>query len=444
MKGERNGLMMVASVAVGALFALNPFALPAQQATVLWVLVLCGALWLTEALPLHVTALVIPVLLAVFGKFTVNAVFTPFFDPVVVLLLGGFVMAVALQKHSLDRRIALSFVHLFGRTPKRFLLGIMVASAFLSFWITNSATTSLILPIAIAVLAANKMRPGKSTYAKALVLGVAFAATIGGMGTIIGSTPNVIVTKFLADQGIQITFTSWMYYALPFTLLLLPLAWLVLITMFPSGDKPLLVRHADPHTSRPQRLVLAVFALTVLLWLTTEWHGYSASLVALVPVILLYALGLLDTDDFSKAQWPTLVLFGGGLSLGTAISASGLDSTLAGVLQSFVFGQALWLIFLAVIAFSMLLTVMASNTAAASILVPIAIPLAAAIGVDVRTIALLAALGVSLDFLVPVGTPPNAIAYASGYVRVWDMAKAGAVIAVIAALLLTGLALLYW
>ncbi len=443
--GEKAGYLgILFSLAVAAAFALNPFALPAAQSTVLWIMVFCGAMWFTEALPLHVTALLAPLLLVVFAGIGTTEAFAPFFDPVVVLLLGGFIMAVAMHKHGLDEKIAYAFINTVGHTPARFLLGIMLVAAFLSMWMTNTATTALLIPIAIVVLKANRMHPLKSSYAKSVVLGIAYAATIGGMGTLIGSTPNVIVAKFLGDHGITLSFVDWMYYALPLVVILIPIAWLLLQLVFPSEKKDLKVKKMSTKLNSKHKGVLAIFALTVGLWLTTQIHGYSSSLVAVVPIILLYLFGLLNTEDFSKAHWPALMLFGGGLALGSAIIASGLDLTMATAMNSVVLGQPLWIIFALIIFFSILLTLVASNTAAASVLVPVAIPLAAGLGVDLKIIALLAALGVSLDFVVPVGTPPSTIAYASGYIHVRDMAKAGIILALISIGLLTALALAYW
>ncbi len=444
MDKKVNYLGILFSIIVAGVFSLNPFSLPLAQSTVLWIMIFCGMMWFTEAIPLHVTALLAPFLLVVFAGITMKAAFNPFFDPVVVLLLGGFIMAVAMHKHGLDEKIAYAFINTIGHTPSRFLLGIMLVAAFLSMWMTNTATTALLIPIAIVVLKANKMHPLKSSYAKSVILGIAYAATIGGMGTLIGSTPNVIVAKFLGDHGIKLSFIDWMYYALPLVILLIPIAWVLLQFIFPPEKKDLKIRRMSSKLNSRHRGVLAIFTLTVFLWLTTQIHGYSASLVAVVPIILLYVFGLLNTDDFSKAHWPALMLFGGGLALGSAIIAVGLDLTMATAMNIVVFGQPLWIIFALIILFSIALTLVASNTAAASILVPVAIPLAAGLGVDLKIIALLAALGVSLDFVVPVGTPPSTIAYASGYIHVKDMAKAGIILALISIGLLTALAMVYW
>ena len=432
------------SLLFGLVFWLAPLGItPAQQA-VLCIMAFAGAMWFTEAIPLHATALAVPLMLVVLAGFSPANATQPFFDPVVVLLLGGFVLAVALQKHGLDKKIAFFFINRFGNTPGRFLLGIMAVTAFLSFWMTNTASTALIIPIAVVVLKANRIDPMKSGFGKAVVLGVAYAATIGGMGTLVGSTPNAIAAKFLGDQGIALSFTDWMMFGVPMVIILLPICWLLLTRLFPAPKKKLRIKKQSTSLNRQQLLTLAVFAVTALLWLTTELHGVSSSMASIVPIVLLYLLGLLATKDFSKAHWPTLMLFGGGLSLGTAISTVGLDQELASFVVAALNGNALFVVFAGVAASSIALTVFASNTAAAAIIVPVAIPLALGLGLDLRLLTIVAALGVSLDFIVPVGTPPSAIAYSTGYVRVRDMAFAGTILAVISVLVLAGLATLFW
>jgi len=445
MKGhEADWRWVVLSTLVGLAVWFMPLGLAADVQPVVAITVLVGALWLTEALPLHVTALAIPLLLSTFAGFTPNYVLAPFFDPIVVLLLGGFVLALAMQKHGLDSKIAFFFINRFGSTPGRFLFGLLCATAFLSFWMSNTACAALMIPIALVVLKSNNMLPGRSSYGKAVVLAVAYAATIGGMATIIGSTPNMIAAKFLADQGTPLSFMDWSYYGLPFVLILLPLCWLVLTTLFPAEKKVLRIRPQSSTLDRPQLAVLGVFALTLLLWLTTDIHGISLAMASIVPIILLYALGLLDTKDFSRLEWPTLVMFGGGLALGTALMAVGLDKIVASGIIGLLAGQPAFAVFLGVAVAGVLLTSFASNTAAAALIVPVAIPIAAGLGIELRLLTIVAALGVSLDFITPMGTPPTAIAYSTDYVKVREIALAGIVLAVISVVLLSALAAFVW
>lgn len=431
------------AIVLGLLVYFSDFGLPENAHAVLVIAIVAMILWLTEAVPLHVTSLLIAFLLAVFAKLPEKEVFAPFFDPIIALLLGGFVLAVALQKHGLDKKIAYAFIQKFGATPKRFMLGVMILTAFFSMWMTNTATTATILPIAIAALVASKLKR-TDNYSKALILGVAYAATIGGISTIIGSTPNAIVVSFLAKENIFIGFASWMYYALPFVIVMIPISWFVLLSLFKPQISQLKVMKYDGKYNFSQKLVLFVFLVTIILWLTDKFHGVSSSVIALVPILLLYLFKLLNTEDFSKVQWSALVLFGGGLSLGSSIHSTGLDLIMAEALKNVLNGLPIFIIFICVTAFGIVLTAFLSNTAAASLMIPIMLPLSASLGLDIRVLAILAALGVSFDLILPIGTPPGTMAYSTGYIKVWDMVKSGLILSAIGLLVLVSFAYLYW
>jgi sodium-dependent dicarboxylate transporter 2/3/5 len=444
MEEKKRYVIIAASALLFFIVFLLPLGLEMQQSAVLAIMIFAMILWFTETIPLHATAIIIAFLLIVVGGFSPKETFAPFFDPVIVLLLGGFVLARGMQKHKLDEYIAMSFLERFGHSPKKFLFGIMGISAFLSMWMSNTASSAILIPIAIVILAKNNLQPLKSNFGKALVLGIAFAATIGGIGSLVGSTPNVIAAKFLNESGIVFSFTDWMYYGLPFVILFIPVAWFVLVKMFKPEISALKVVEFDKKISSSQKKIFAIFAITVILWLTTKLHGASSSTVSLVPIILLYVFGLLDTKDFAKINWATLILIGGGLSLGLAIQSSGLDVKIAGLLETVVSNQPIFLMFLGIVIFAIILTVLASNTAAGAVMIPLMFPLAVALNMPVTPIVMLAAIGVSLDFIVPVGTPPSAIAYSTGFIRVKDMAKAGIILAILGSVLLSLLAMFYW
>ncbi len=415
-----------------------------QMQAVLAITILAGTLWFTEAMPLHVTALLSTLLLVVFASVSPKDAFHPYFSPTIVLFFGGFILARAMQKHGLDRQIAASFISHFGKEPGFFLLGVMFLTAFLSFWISNTASTAIMLPIVLFTLTKSKLEPLGSNYGKAVVLGVAFAATIGGIGTIVGTPPNGITVANLAEHGILVTFAEWMYYSLPFVLVFLPVCWLILMAVYKPEIKKISLAQKKGKWTKNHKKVLAIGGLTMLLWVTSFLHGIPDSTVALIPVVLLYLTELLEKDDISKIDWSVLLLFGGGLSLGAAIDSSGLSTFLGGMLGSMVAGQTLFVLFLSVIVFAVVMTLSASNTATAALIVPVVIPLAAVTGAGIKELAIIAGMGTSLDFLVPVGTPPSAIAYSSGYIRVWDMLKVGIFITIAGVVLLAVLAWLYW
>jgi sodium-dependent dicarboxylate transporter 2/3/5 len=417
--------------------------IPTPARHVLAVIILAGILWFSEALPLHVTGLLAAFVLATSTEITAKQVFQPFFDPIIALFLGGFTLAVAMQKYKLDELMAKKFLGKIGTDPRTVLLGMMFITAFLSMWISNTASTLIMLSIAISILKNNKLKPLKSKYAKALILGVTFSATLGGIGTIVGSPPNAIAVKFLSDQGITVNFVEWMFFGLPLTAIALPLTWFILLMFFKPEISNLITKEYKEKMNSKQKLVLYVFLLTVMLWLTTSLHGISASVIALVPVILLYLLGLLNTKDFSKINWSALILFGSGLSLGSAINFSGLDKILASYINTVIFGQPVVIVLLSIALLGIILTTFASNTATAAIFVPIVMPLAVPLGIDIRLLTIFAAISVSLDFIVPIGTPPNTVACSSGYIKVKDMAKSGVLITLISVLILVSLFFLW-
>ncbi len=432
------------SVIFGICFYLMPLNIPQQANIVLAISVTIGMLWLTEVIPIYVTSLLIPLALAIFADFGVRDVFFPFFDPVVVLLMGGFALAYSLQKYGLDEIIANFFVMKIGTSPKRFLLGMMIATAFLSMWMSNSATSAVMIPILLVVLKDTGLKPFKSSYAKAAVLGIAFAATIGGLGTIVGTTPNAMAVKFLTDENITLSFLDWMYHALPFTILFLFVAWFVLLLVYRPEIKELHVKEKKISLNKNQLKTLAIFATTVILWLSSELHGISIALVAVIPIVLFYALKMFNREDFGKFDWDILILVGGGLSLGSAIEASGLNVIIAEFMKNIIMGNPLFIILFLTSLFCIFMTLFSSNTGTAAFIIPAIIPLSTALGVDTRILVILAGMSVSLDFLVPIGTPPNAVAYSTGYIHIKDMIKVGIILALLGAFLLSFFSVLYW
>lgn len=400
-------------------------------------------LWLAEALPLHVTGLLVTLLLVTIGRHDAKLTFASYFDPVIVLLLGGFALGRALQRHALDHYLAGIVLRASGTRPKAVLLALMVLTAVLSMWISNTAATAVVLPIAASVIAGAGVARG-APFAKALVLGVAFAASLGGIATPIGSTPNPIALRYLREEGVAISFGEWMLRMAPIAIVLVLLAWLLLMWTRPFGAERIQTPGRIGAPSLGQWRVMSVFTLTVLLWLTEPVHGQSAAIVALVPTILLFALGLLEKDDFSQLGWDVLVLIGASIALGDAIRRVGLDSIIAGQLAPAAVHMTPLILYGSLALVAVALTTIVSNTAAAIVLIPPLIQLAEQTDLPIQPIVLVAVVGVSADVLVPVGTPPNAMAYATGHVRLLDMLRAGAPIAILAVALAALSGWLYW
>lgn len=396
-----------------------------DQALVAATLVTVIFLWITEVIPLYVSALIGSFLLLSLGNFSAEDIFHPYFDPVIVLFLGGFVLAQGLQKYEIDHRMAHEILDRMGDRPLIFVLGLMLVTAFLSMWMSNTAAAAIMIPISIIVLKENNLFDEHSRFAKGAVLAVAYAATIGGIGSLVGSPPNAIAAKYLGEKNISLGFVEWMIKALPFVILALLFTWLLLFLFNKPEIEKIQFTYKPSKLNRSQKLIFIVFLITVIGWLTSNFTGLSSSTVALIPVISLFSLGLLDETDLGKISWSTLLLFGGGLSLGSAINQVGIDLWLTNLLQVGIAGIPLFVTLLMLVFFGIVVTMVASNTASAAILIPLMLPLSSSLGIDMKSMALLIAIGVSLDFMMPVGTPPSAIAYSTGVVNVRDMIKNG-------------------
>jgi len=396
-----------------------------NQAVVAATLVAVIVLWISEAIPLYVSAMAGSFLLLALGDFSAQEIFYPYFDPVIVLFLGGFILARGMQKYRIDHRVAHEILKRMGDRPLIFVLGLMLVTAFLSMWMSNTAAAAIMIPISIIVLKENRLFHRHSRFARGAVLAVAYAATIGGIGSLVGSPPNAIAAKYLGEQNISLDFVEWMIRAMPFVLLALVFTWLLLALFNRPEIEKIEFAYEEKRLDRSQKLIVIVFLVTVIGWLTTKYSGLSSSTVALIPVISLFALRLLDESDLGQISWPTLLLFGGGLSLGSAVNRVDIDLWLATLVQGWISGFPLFVTLLVLVFFGILVTMVASNTASAAILIPLMLPLSAGLGIDMKSIALLVAIGVSLDFMMPVGTPPSAIAYSTGVVSVREMIRNG-------------------
>ena len=408
--------------------------------------------WMTEAIPLPATALLPIFLFPASGVVPAKEVTLSYGHPVIFLFLGGFLLAAAFKKSGLARRVALRAVGLFGLDPRRVVLGIMAATALLSMWISNTACVVMMVPIALGVV--NQVqgpdRTARSNFGKALMLGVAYAASIGGLGTIVGSPPNAILVGYLeTSMAKTVTFLDWMLYGVPLVAVGVPLAWFYLTRMAcPLGRKS----RSDSGGSHIRRQLAALGGMSTAekrvllisgsvagLWILRGlWpHGFvriglddvSDTMIAILGALLLFALSarkpkLLEWSDAKEIPWGVLILFGGGLTLAKGIQASGLGVWMAdqlSILEGFPFAVLILAATLVVI----FLTELTSNTATATIFIPIMAALAAATGEAPYPLMLAATTAASCAFMLPVATPPNAIVFGSGYLRIGEMIRAG-------------------
>jgi len=427
--------------------------------------------WITEVLPLAVTALLPVIFLPLSGVISLSDATAPYANPVVFLFLGGFLLALAIQSSGLHRRMALKVVKLGGARLDYLVATVMAATAVLSMWISNTAAAAILLPIALSILALARQGEASQPHdplAPALLLGVAFAANIGGMATLIGTPPNAILAAYLGDQyDIPVSFAGWMMIALPISLVLLALAWWTLVRIcFPVGRlevEGLIARFQEQRQElgawRPaEKRVAAVFVLAVMAWmfrplLEFVLPGIDDAIIALTAALILFLLPsgntaqprLLDWEQTRNLPWGVLILIGGGLSLGIAVQETGLADAIAQGLKG-MSGQPLVILVVLVAVMAMLVSHVTSNTAAAATLIPVAAAVAVSIDVSPLILAMPVALAASCAFMLPNATPPNAIVFGSNRLRVPQMLKAGAVLSGLSVgmLLLVGGMLYLW
>lgn len=422
--------------------------------------VLMGTWWITEAIPLAATALVPLVAFPISNVQAFGATSSPYASGTIFLFMGGFFLALAIQRWNLHRRIALTTVKLVGTKPKMLVLGFMIATGFLSMWVSNTATAVMMLPIGLSVLAlVNEGKKGidllKSNFGKALMLGIAYSASMASLSTLIGTPPNALLRAYLADNHeIVLGFGQWMLFAAPMAWLFLFIGWWLLVNVIfkPEidelpGGKELILKELDEMgpMSRGEKMVGIVFILGALSWifLPTMFDPVSDELVAMCIALVLFLLPvqpgkgipLLDWKTAKGIPWDVLLLFGGGLSLSAAFTNNGLSMWI-GDISAGLGGLPVVLIVLGVAALIIFLTEMTSNTATAAAFLPIMGGVAAGINQDVMLLVIPVALAATCAFMLPVATPPNAIAYGSGYLEIKDMVKAGIILNVIGMVLI--------
>lgn len=419
------------------------------------VLGVVAILWFTEGISLVATSMLIPILIVTTGINSPTNALSPFFDPAVVLILGGFLIGRALSKYELDKRLALMILSRGSGSGSGLLITVMGVTAFLSMWISNTASAAIMIPIALAVISRIQSLEIRSKYGKALVLGVAYSATLGGVGSLVGSPPNPLAATYIKSYlGVEISFLSWIPFGLPVVLIMLPIIWQWLMFRFrlpKSIEEMKELREVSEKEylklgpmNIHQKLVVVIFVSVVALWFTEPIHGISSSIVALMGGLGLLILRLLDEKDISSnINWSALLILGGGIALGNAIIDTGLSSFIA--FQMTALGALPTVAVIIIIGMlAVLLTMIASNTGAAVILIPIAIPLAIDLGIDPLLVTMIIAIGVSMDYALPTGTPPSTIAYSTGQFELREMISTGLVIDLLAILVLTLGAVWLW
>ena len=428
--------------------------------------------WSTEAIPVAATAFIPLVSFPLLQVMPVKAVAQSYAHPTIFLFLGAFLLALSVEKWALHRRIALNVLVRTGTDGRKLILGFMVAGALLSMWMTNTSTAMMLLPIATSVAAmvveksSDVSDDDRRAFQVALLLALAYATTIGGMSTIIGTPPNVLLAGFMEETyGIQIAFFDWMLIGLPLALVLLPLGWVVLTRVAFRVDVPASPEVADViHSMReemgamtsPQRRVGLLFLTVVALWMARKWlnevpalEGLSDAGIVMAAALLLFVIPsgngsparLMQWDDVARLPWGVLILFGGGLALAAQVSGSGLAVWLGESLLP-VAGLGTLVLVAAAAGLVVFLTELTSNLATAATFLPVVAAIAAQSGIEPLVLCVPVTLAASCAFMLPVATPPNAIVFSSGALTIPQMIRAGILMNLIAMMTLTLLAVI--
>ncbi|MBL7805524.1 MAG: SLC13/DASS family transporter [Saprospiraceae bacterium] len=420
-------------------------------AVTLWIAVW----WITEAVHTSVTALLPLVLFPLAGVMPIKNVAPEYANEIIYLFIGGFIFGKAIERWNLHRRIALRMVHWLGSRPSTTLLGFMVATAFISMWISNTATAVMMTPVAIAVAGGTT-----SNFSKSLLLGVGYSCSIGGLGTLVGTPTNAIFVSFVRQKMEQeVSFAQWFMVGFPIMLLLLVACWLLLLWLFPLRDHQQSAADSTDYIrqelkslgplSPPEIRLMIVFGLIILGWISGSllwyrwWPNINDTVLIVGGAVLLFLVPakgwkgetLMDWATAERIQWGIIVLFGGGLALAKGFDQSGLAGWLGGLLQG-LNHLPVPVIILAVLVLVVLLSEIASNIATAAMMMPVLAALATAIGIHPFGLLMTATLAASIGFGLPVATAPNTIVYGSGFLTVRDMARAGFLLDAVAILIL--------
>ena len=420
--------------------------------------------WITEAIPIAATSLLPIVLFPLVGALDVKSTAASFGHPYIFLYAGGFIIAIAIEKWNLHRRIALNIINLIGTDIKSIILGFMVATAFLSMWISNTATSVMMLPIGTAIVLQLKDNPQTkenetTVFGKALMLAIAYSASIGGIATLIGTPPNLVLAGVVQETyNIEITFSQWIAFGLPLSVLLLFVCWQYLVRFafafeqqkFPGGRAEIKNHlHQLGAMSFEEKSVLTVFALTALAWITRSFLLQSLlpnlddTIIAITGALVLFVLparvekrSLINWEEAVKLPWGVLFLFGGGLAIAQGFQSTGLASWI-GSQMSLVQGINIIVLMLILIAAVNFLTEITSNLATTAMILPILTSMAVVLDVHPYLMLVGATVAASCAFMLPVATPPNAVVFGSGYLTIPDMVRAGIWMNVLSILLLT-------
>lgn len=419
--------------------------------------------WITEAIPIAVTALLPIVLFPLTGALDIGSTTQSFGHKYIFLYTGGFVLAIAIERWNLHKRIALNIISLIGSNVTNIILGFMVATAFLSMWISNTATSVMMLPIGMAIVSQFKKRENGdgdegNSFGKALMLAIAYSASIGGIATLIGTPPNLVLAGILEQiYNVKLTFGQWIMFGLPTSTVLLFICWKYLTKYafrfdqveFPGGKAEIgKMKQELGKITYEEKAVLIVFFLTALAWifralLEKVIPGLDDTIIAMVSAVTLFVIPnkdktrkLINWEEAVRLPWGIILLFGGGMALAKGFTSTGLADWIAGQMSQ-LDGLSMLLLILVLVTIVNFLTEITSNLATTAMLLPVLVPMALSFNLHPFMIMVSVTLAASCAFMLPVATPPNAVVFGSGYLRIPDMIRAGILMNVISIILIT-------
>jgi sodium-dependent dicarboxylate transporter 2/3/5 len=448
-------------------FFVNPLSLPLKAKLVLAIAVLMISWWVLEAMPLAVVALVPIVLFPLMNISSLKEVTKSYSDSIIFLFMGGFFIGIAIEKWNLHKRIALNIIRITGTNGNRIILGFIISTGFLSLWLSNTATTMMMFPIAMSVIhvIGNNAQPGANmkNFSLVMMLSIAYASNFA-LGTIIGTPPNVAYVNYIHEKfNYTIGFTDWMVVFMPLTIvLLLMLYWVMVKWLYPNGIKHSIEGKEFIHaelkklgpTTAPEKRVLIVFVATIFLWICKDiinglqsWLVLDDSIIAMIGAIALFMIAsgkkddnsgerLLEWKDTTRMAWGILLLFGGGIALAKALEDAKLMDQLGTYIASYATGNV-FIMILVVTTVSIFLSEVMSNVAQVIVMAPVISSVAVALHMDPLMLGIPMTLGASCAGMLPMGTPPNAIVFASGHIKIKDMLKTGFILNIICIILIT-------
>jgi len=445
------------------IYAVNPFQVLPAANKILALAAVMICLWVTEALPMPVVALLPLVLFPLLNIAPLAATASSYANPVIFLFMGGFMLGLAIEKWNLHRRIALNIVRLTGTSGDKIILGFIIATGALSMWLSNTATTMMMLPIAMSVIHVikenNQNKKGINNFSVSVMIAIALASNLGGIATLIGTPPNVAYAAFINKKyGYNIEFLDWMMVCMPLSILLLFILYIVMVKwLYRNGMRAdestrLLIQNEIDLLGKfsvTEKRVLIIFICTAVLWITKDLINQSGiinlddNMIALIGGISLFIMPsgqnknetLLEWSDTKKLAWGILLLFGGGIALASALEKAGLIENLGTWFAQFAYNQ--FMLILLVVTVSIFLSEVMSNVAQVIVFAPVVSSLAEAANMHPLLLGIPMTLAASCASMLPMGTPPNAIAFSSGYIRLRDMTRVGIVMNIIAILLIT-------